>query len=90
MLGYNVSSKGLKVDGAKVEKLPPPSTVKGVISFLVQFYRRFINDISKIVKPLCNLLEKDETFKFGETCLQAFEKLKARLTSTPIVATPDW
>lgn len=69
MLGYRVSSKGLKVDGAKVEvieKLLLPSTLKGVRSFLAQFIRRFINEVSKIVKLLCNLLEKDATFKLDE------------------------
>ena len=64
ILGHKVSSKGLGVDKAKVgviENLPPPISVKGIRSFLghAGFYRRFIKDFSKISKPLCNLLEKD-------------------------------
>lgn len=61
VLGHKVSKKGIEVDKAKIEvieKLPPPSSVKGIQSFLghAGFYRRFIRDFSKISKPLCQLL----------------------------------
>ncbi|GJT62571.1 reverse transcriptase domain-containing protein, partial [Tanacetum coccineum] len=64
MLGHKVSSAGLEVDKAKIEvisKLPPPTNVKSIRSFLghVGFYRRFIKDFSKITRPLTKLLEKD-------------------------------
>ena len=77
VLGHRVSSKGIEVDPAKIstiEKLPPPTNEKGIRSFLghVGFYRRFIKDFSKIVKPLCNLLEKDSSFIFDESCLKVF------------------
>ena len=47
VLGHIISNRGIKVDKAKIEvieKLPPPSSIKGVRSFLryVGFYRRFI------------------------------------------------
>ena len=63
-LGHRVSLKGIEVDLTKIaiiEKLSPPENVKGIRSFLghVGFYRRFIKDFSKIVKPLCNLLKND-------------------------------
>jgi len=69
VLGHKVSYRGIGVDHAKVdiiEKLPPPSNVKRVRSFLghASFYRRFIRDFSKITKPLCNLLVKDAPFEF--------------------------
>lgn len=75
-----------------IEKLPPPSTVKGVRSFLghAGFYRHFIQDFSKIVKPLCSLLVKDTPFNFSNDYLQAFELLKKKLSSTPIICAPDW
>ena len=75
-----------------IKKLPPPSNVKGIRSFLdhVGFYRRFIEDFSKIVKPLCNLLEKDTTFVFYESCLRAFEMIKEKPVSTLIVIIPHW
>ena len=69
VLGHRISAKGIEVDRAKVEvieKLPPPTTVKGVRSFLghAGFYRRFIKDFSKITKPLCSLLIKNAQFDF--------------------------
>ncbi|XP_054792441.1 LOW QUALITY PROTEIN: uncharacterized protein LOC129298065, partial [Prosopis cineraria] len=95
VLGHRVSKNGLEVDRAKIsviEQLPPPTNVKGVRSFLghAGFYHRFIKDFSKIVKPLCTLLEKDAEFKFDDSCLKAFEELKKRLVSAPIMMAPDW
>jgi hypothetical protein len=95
VLGHKVSEKGLEVDRAKIaaiEQLLPPTNVKGVRSFLghAGFYRRFIKDFSKIVKPLCNLLEKDSAFVFSDECLLAFNLLKDRLTTAPIIVVPDW
>ncbi|KAL4361204.1 hypothetical protein GQ457_04G025620 [Hibiscus cannabinus] len=95
VLGHKISSKGIEVDKAKVDviaKLPPPNSVKGVRSFLghAGFYRRFIQNFSKISKPLCNLLEQDKVFNFDESCAKAFEDLKKQLASAPIVHSPDW
>ena len=56
----------------------------------VGFYRRFIKDFSKIVKPLSNLLNKDVVFVFNEECLEAFNTLKAKLVSALVITTPDW
>ncbi|CAL2256420.1 unnamed protein product [Prunus armeniaca] len=65
----------------------PPKTVKEIRSFLghARFYRRFIEDFSKISRPLCQLLGKDVEFKFNKECLAAFNKLKELLTSTLIM-----
>ncbi|BBN67648.1 transposable element gene [Prunus dulcis] len=95
VLGHSISSKGIEVDKAKIDviaKLPPPTSVKGVRSFLghAGFYRRFIKDFSKISRPLCTLLAKDTPFNFDKACLEAFNKLKALLTSAPIIAAPNW
>ncbi|CAL2252689.1 unnamed protein product [Prunus armeniaca] len=95
VLGHSISNRGIEVDKAKIEiiaKLPPPTSVKGVRSFLghAGFYRRFIKDFSKISQPLCNLLTKDASFTFDEACLEAFNKLKSLLTSAPIIAAPNW
>jgi hypothetical protein len=66
-LGHVISSKGIKVDKAKMDlisSLPPPQTVKEIRSFLghAGFFKRFITDFSKITRPLCNLLTKDVPF----------------------------
>ncbi|XP_060190996.1 uncharacterized protein LOC132620349 [Lycium barbarum] len=95
VLGHKISEKGLEVDQVKIEvivKLPPPISVKGVRSFLghAGFYRRFVKDFSKIANPLCKLLEKESKFVFDDACLKAFEVLKERLTSAPIIIAPDW
>ena len=84
MLGNNVSKRGLEVNHNKVEvieKLPPPISVKGVQCFLghVGFYKRFINDFSKIARPMCSLLEKEMKYLFDENCMQALAVLKKKL-----------
>ena len=60
-LGHKISVAGLEVNKTKVsiiETLMPPTTFKGIISFLghAEFYKRFIKDFSKISRPLCKLL----------------------------------
>ncbi|CAN6459005.1 unnamed protein product [Victoria cruziana] len=95
VLGHIVSDRGIEVDKAKVEtiaKLTPPSSVREVRSFLglAGFYRRFIQDFSKISRPLCELLAKDVSFVFSEECLRSFNRLKEALVSAPILRAPDW
>ena len=70
----------------------PPTIVKGIRSFLghAGFYKRFIRDFSKIVRPLCRLLEKDAKFKFDESCQRSFEEIRSRLVEAPIMEKPDW
>ncbi|KAL4387237.1 hypothetical protein GQ457_09G021600 [Hibiscus cannabinus] len=95
VLGHKISSKGMEVDRAKIEvisKFPPPTTVKGIRSFLghAGFYRRYIEDFSKNTKPLCSLLEQGRQFEFNEDCTKAFNLLKQKLVYAPIVEPPDW
>nr|GEU65336.1 reverse transcriptase domain-containing protein [Tanacetum cinerariifolium] len=85
----------LEVDHAKfdvISKLPHPTTVKGVRSFLghAGFYRRFIQDFSKIARPMTHLLEKETPFVFSKDHIDAFETLKKKLTEAPILVVPDW
>ncbi|GJR91584.1 reverse transcriptase domain-containing protein [Tanacetum coccineum] len=86
---------GIEVDKAKVNviaKLPHPTTVKEIRSFLghAGFYRRFIQDFSKIAWPMTRLLEKDTSFFFSKECIEAFQTLKKKLTEAPILVAPDW
>ncbi|XP_056845060.1 uncharacterized protein LOC130496730 [Raphanus sativus] len=95
VLGHKISEKGIEVDKAKIDvmvSLAPPKTVKDIRSFLghAGFYRRFIQDFSKIARPLTRLLCKEEIFLFGKECLEAFKKLKNELVNAPIVQPPDW
>ncbi|GJW23989.1 reverse transcriptase domain-containing protein [Tanacetum coccineum] len=95
VLGHKISKSGIEVDRAKVDviaKLPHPTSVKGVQSFLghAGFYRRFIQDFSKIARPMTHLLEKETPFIFLKECIEAFNILKKKLTEAPILVAPDW
>nr|GEW27016.1 reverse transcriptase domain-containing protein [Tanacetum cinerariifolium] len=95
VLDHKISKEGIEVDKAKVDvitKLPHPTTVKGIRSFLghVGFYRRFIKDFSKIARPKTRILEKDTPFHFSKECVEAFQTLKRKLTEAPILIAPDW
>ena len=66
VLGHRMFARGIEVDKAKIEaieKLPPPSSIKSIRSFLghVGFYRRFIKEFSRIAKPLSSLLGSRDT-----------------------------
>ncbi|GKC89905.1 reverse transcriptase domain-containing protein [Tanacetum coccineum] len=95
VLGHKISKSGIEVDRAKVDviaKLPHPTTVKGVRSFLghAGFYRRFIQDFSKIARPMTHLLEKETPFFFSKECIESFNTLKRKLTEAPILIAPNW
>nr|GEV67770.1 hypothetical protein [Tanacetum cinerariifolium] len=95
VLSHKIFKNGIEVDKAKVDviaKLPHLTTIKGIYSFLghVGFYRRFIQDISKIARPMTCLLEKDTPFFFSKECIKAFQTLNRKLTKEPILVDPDW
>jgi hypothetical protein len=56
---------------------------------LARYYRRFIDNFSKIAKPMTNLLKKTNDFKWMPECEQSFQTLKQKLTTTPMLALPD-
>ncbi|GJV81142.1 reverse transcriptase domain-containing protein [Tanacetum coccineum] len=95
VLGHKISGVGIEVNRAKINviaKLPYPTNVKGVGSFLghAGFYRRFIKDFSMISKPMNQLLMKDAKFDFSDDYKKAFNILKEKLTTAPIIISPDW
>ncbi|GET54019.1 hypothetical protein GLOIN_2v1765994 [Rhizophagus irregularis DAOM 181602=DAOM 197198] len=94
-LGHVVGKNGLKPSPGKVEKiqkLTAPINIKGVRSILglCTYYRKFIKDFSKIVKPITSLLRKDEKFEWGIKQHEALEILKRKLTEEPVLRQPDW
>nr|GEU60718.1 reverse transcriptase domain-containing protein [Tanacetum cinerariifolium] len=94
VLGYKISKKVIEVDKEKIEvisKLPHPTIVKGIKSFLKHagFYRRFIKDFSKISRPMTHLLEKNSPFIFSNDCIQAFRTLKEKLIEAAILIAPN-
>ena len=94
-LGFVVSAQGLKVDEQKVEAIkswPTPTTASEVRSFhgLASFYRRFVKDFSTKAAPLNELVKKDVKFEWGTKQQEAFDLRKSDLTSSPILALPNF
>ncbi|RDX70240.1 Retrovirus-related Pol polyprotein from transposon 17.6, partial [Mucuna pruriens] len=93
VLGHLVSNRGIEVDKSKIDitSLPNPTSVREVRSFLgyAGFYKRFIKKFSKLALPLSRLLQKDVDFNFDQPCIEAFQELKNRLTSAPILQAPN-
>nr|GEU36755.1 reverse transcriptase domain-containing protein [Tanacetum cinerariifolium] len=95
VLGHEILKKGIEVNKAKIKvisKLPHPTTVKGIRSFLrhAGFYRRFIKDFLKISRPVTHLLEKTSPFIFSNKCIHAFRTLKEKLIEASILIAPNW
>ncbi|KAL4271816.1 hypothetical protein GQ457_13G014620 [Hibiscus cannabinus] len=95
VLGHKITSCSMEVDRGKIDvisKLPPATTVKGIHNFIghTRFYRRFIENFSKSTKLLCSLLVQGRQFEFDDACTKAFEILKNKLVTTPILAPPNW
>ena len=95
-LGMIVGQSGIQVNPEKVQILndwPKPKTLTDVRSFmgLLQFFRRFIKDFSKISAPLTNLTKKGEGIKKWDVkCDEAFSYLKQAITQAPILVGPNW
>jgi len=89
-LGFIISTDGIEVDPEKIEVIrewKEPRTVKGIQSFLgfCNFYRRFIRNYGNIARPLTRLTRQDTPFIFDSDCSEAFQELKERLLSAPIL-----
>lgn len=89
-LGHHVSAEGVTTQTAKTAAIsawPTPTTAKHVKMFLglASYYRKFIRNFSMIAAPLTDLLRKGVAFSWTVECQQAFDSLKAALTSQPIL-----
>ena len=94
-LGHRVTEEGLLPDPsllAAIRDIPPPKTATEVRSFLglAGYYRRYVKGFAAIAAPLHALTRKDALFHWSEDCQAAFDQLKARLTTSPITAFPDF
>jgi hypothetical protein len=93
-LGHTISSNGISVDPSKVQEvmdLKPPTSVHQIRSFLglAGYYHRFIPDITKIAKPMTELLKKGVKFVWDEDCEEAFHTVRAQLTTAPVLSQPN-
>lgn len=94
-LGHQIDRHGLRTVVSKVEAVrnfPIPKKVENVRSFLglTGYYRQFIKGYASIAHPLTSLLKKDVTFIWGEEHQQAFDALKEKLISSPVLIFPDY
>ncbi|GKE52029.1 putative reverse transcriptase domain-containing protein [Tanacetum coccineum] len=90
-LGHVIDSRGIHVDPAKIESIKDwasPKTPTEIYQFLglVGYYRRFIEGFSKIAKPMMKLTQKGVKFDWGEKEENAFQLIKMKLCSAPILA----
>ena len=93
-LGLIVSENRVEMDPVKIDGVrnwPIPKNVKQLQSFLgfINFYRRFIEGFARIARPLNDLTKKGAVWTWGEKRQEAFETLKRRVTSAPILIQPD-
>ena len=93
-LGHIMSASRVSVDPEKVETVMSwerPKSVFEIRSFLglAGYYRRFIEDFSRLATPMMKLTRKEVKFEWNGRCEKAFQELKRRLTSAPILIVPE-
>jgi len=89
-LGYVISPSGISMDPSKVSAItswPPPKSVHDIQVFIgfANFYRRFISNYSGITSPITYLLKKNVDFIWSNDAQHAFEYLKRKFTTAPIL-----
>nr|GFA31594.1 hypothetical protein [Tanacetum cinerariifolium] len=93
-LGYVIESRGIHVDPAKIESIKDwasPKTPTEIRQFLglAGYYQRFIEAFSKIAKSMTKLIQKGIKYDWGEKEENAFQLIKQKLCSAPILALPE-
>ena len=93
-LGHIMLGEGISVDPTKIQAIvdwPTPTTVSEIHSFmgLAGYYRRFVQNFSRIAHPITSLQRKGKKFVWTEKCKEDFWKLKDLLTSVPILVVLD-
>nr|GFC07212.1 putative reverse transcriptase domain, ribonuclease H-like domain, retroviral aspartyl protease [Tanacetum cinerariifolium] len=93
-LGHVINSEGIHVDPAKIESIKDwvsPKSPTEIRQFLglAGYYRRFIEGFSKIAKPMTKLTQKKIKFEWGDKQEAAFQLLKQKLCSAPILSLPE-
>lgn len=91
MLGYIINAEGLSPDPAKVRAvqfIPRPQNATQVRAYLglIGFYRKFIRNFSIIAQILHYLTKKNQVFQWTKECEEAFESLKEKLITAPILS----
>jgi hypothetical protein len=94
LLGHIINKDGLAVDPKKVADIlnwKAPTDARGIKSFIgmAGYYWRFIEGFSRIAKPMTALLANKVEFKWTQKCQEAFEALKEKFSTAPVLVLPD-
>lgn len=94
-LGFNITPDGIAADKKfldAINNFPQPKTIRNVQQFLglANFIRHYVKDFAKIARPLTDLLQKPQKFRWEKTQQQAFDFLKNALLSPPVLAFPQY
>lgn len=94
-LSHSISNIGIGTapyNTAAINAMPVPTTIKELQCFLgmCTYYCRFVQNFSSIAAPLHARVNKDTLWNWTTECQKAFEDLQTQLTSTPILAHPDY
>ena len=95
ILGHEINREGIATDPAKIKALdqyPEPHDLSSLRAFLAcaGYYRHFIPNFAEIAAPLYRLEQKGTVFQWMTHCQEAFDMLKRRLITAPILAYPDF
>jgi len=93
-LGVIIRENRVRMEKEKVQRViewPVPKSMKDVQKFLelANYYRQFVKDFAKIVRPLHEMMKKENKWSWGEKQQKAFEELKERFMTEPVLVTPD-
>ena len=93
-LGVIIGEDGVRMEKEKVQRViewPVPKSVKDVQKFLglANYYRQFVKDFAKIARPLHEMMRKENKWSWGKRQQKAFEELKKRFTTGPVLVTSD-
>jgi len=93
--GFELSDRGVSATADKVEAIkgyPTPKNARNVRAFigLASFYRRLVPNFVEIAKPLTALTRKNQEFAWGPTQQDVFDCLKQKLSTTPVLAFPNF
>ncbi|WVZ80504.1 hypothetical protein U9M48_027974 [Paspalum notatum var. saurae] len=94
LLGHVWTTQGVSVDPKKIEAVSNWKTPRNVTEIrrflgLAKYYRRFIENFSKIAKPMTELLKDKVSFEWNNKHEKSFQCLKDKLTTTPVLTLPD-
>ena len=95
LLGHIISKDGIRIDPDIIQailQVPHPRNIKELQAFLgkINFLRRFIPNLAKLIRLLNNMLKKDSKVKWMVEAKQAFEEIKIALTKTPVLTSPKF